>query len=132
MHVFLIFSMVSTNCCCLITSLKAVRCQLHFNLYALICFRQMTSLDPSLKGILKPRKSFMWVLIEFEYCISEIGSNANAFAFKCILNTFEKYLHLHLKFSNEKYLHLHLKNFSNTFEKILKFLKNFTSWLELV
>ena len=24
----------------------------------------------------------------------EMGSNANAFAFKCILNTFEKYLHL--------------------------------------
>ena len=40
---------------------------------------------------------------------TEMGSNANAFAFKCILNTFEKYLHLHLK------------NFSNTFEKILKF-----------
>ena len=29
---------------------------------------------------------------------------SNAFAFKCILNTFRKYLHL--TFSNEKYLHL--------------------------
>ena len=25
----------------------------------------------------------------------EMGSNANAIAFQCILNTFEKYLHLH-------------------------------------
>ena len=33
----------------------------------------------------------------------EMGSNANTF--KCILNTFEKYLHLLLNFSNEKYLH---------------------------
>ena len=51
-----------------------------------------------------------------------MGSNANTFAFKCILNTFEKYLHLHLNFSNEKYLHL--ENFSNTFntfEIILNF-----------
>ena len=41
--------------------------------------------------------------------MTEMGSNANAFAFKCILKTFEKYLnlHLHLDFSNEKYLHLH-------------------------
>ena len=29
---------------------------------------------------------------------------SNAFAFQCILNTFRKYLHLHLNFSNEKYL----------------------------
>ena len=50
-----------------------------------------------------------------------MGSNANAF--KCILNTFEKYLDLHLNFSNEKYLHL--KIFSNTFEIILNFLKKF-------
>ena len=35
-----------------------------------------------------------------------MGSNANAFVFKCILNTFQKYLHLHLKFSNKKYLHM--------------------------
>ena len=35
----------------------------------------------------------------------DMGSNANAF--KCILNTFRKYLHL--KFSNEKYLHLKKK-----------------------
>ena len=47
-----------------------------------------------------------------------MGSNANAFAFKCILNTFEKYLHLHLKISNEKYLHLHLKKNSNTFQML--------------
>ena len=39
---------------------------------------------------------------------------ANAFAFKCILNTFRKYLHL--GFSYEKYLHLKKKN-SNTFCK---------------
>ena len=37
-----------------------------------------------------------------------MGSNANAFAFKCNLNTFRKYLHLHLK-----------KN-SNTFKCILQ------------
>ena len=45
-------------------------------------------------------------------CVTGMGSNVNVFAFKCILNTFEKYLHLH--FSNEKY-------FSNT----LDFLKYF-------
>ena len=39
----------------------------------------------------------------------DMGSNA--FAFKCILNTFRK--HLHLRFSNEKFLHL--KKDSDTF-----------------
>ena len=47
---------------------------------------------------------------------TEMGSNANAF--KCILNTFEKYLHLN--FSNEKYYAFafdkFFKYFSNTFE----------------
>ena len=42
----------------------------------------------------------------------DMGSNANVF--KCILNTFRKYLHL--RFSNKKYLHLHLKKDSNTFQ----------------
>ena len=50
--------------------------------------------------------------------VPEMGSNANTFVFKCILNTFEKYLHLN--FSNKKYLHLDLKNFSNTFQILLK------------
>ena len=43
-----------------------------------------------------------------------MGSNANAF--KHILNTFQKYLHL--KFSNAKYLHME-KN-SNTFKYIFQ------------
>ena len=38
------------------------------------------------------------------------------FSFKCILNTFRKYLHLHLRFSDGKYWHLHLKKDSNTFQ----------------
>ena len=56
---------------------------------------------------------------------SEMGSNANTFAFKCILNTFEKYLHLHLNFSNVKYLHF--KYFSNTSEIVLKYFFNLSS-----
>ena len=47
---------------------------------------------------------------------SDMGSNA--FAFKCILNTFQKYLHLHLRFLNENYLHL--KKNSNTFKYIFQ------------
>ena len=45
---------------------------------------------------------------------------SNAFAFKCILNTFQKYFHL--KYSNDKYLYLEkkFKYFSNTFKYILQ------------
>ena len=43
------------------------------------------------------------------YNASDMASNPNAFAFKCILNAFQKFLHLHLEFSNDMYLHLHFK-----------------------
>ena len=38
------------------------------------------------------------------FAVMQADMGSNAFAFKCILNTFRKYLHL--RFSNEKYLHL--------------------------
>ena len=54
--------------------------------------------------------------VQMSACLPDMGSNANAF--KCILNTFRKYL----KISNVKYLHLKkkFKYFSNTFKYILQ------------